>query len=68
MSSKTNHEPLLTSLRSANLLPSAAIPDGFTPKVDVKVSFGEKVVGNGELVRAGECKVEPRVEFGAEVC
>jgi hypothetical protein len=56
-------DTLLTSLRTASLLPSPLIPADFAPSYTLSVSFGGFAPQNGELARVGQVKDEPRVTF-----
>lgn len=59
---------LLATLSKAALLPSLLIPETFTPRVQLSVSFNNKAVNAGNLMRASECKVAPIVNFTPEAC
>ena len=52
---------LLTSLKSANLLPSAIIPETFTPSLNLNVKFPSSGLApeNGSLARVSQVKDQP---------
>jgi len=58
---------LLSSLSTANLLPSPLIPETFTPSVRLTVSFNDKAVAAGNLFRSSDCKIAPTISFTPEV-
>jgi hypothetical protein len=58
---------LLISLSSAKLLPSSVIPNGFTPSVDLSVTFHTKKAENGSLLRVSDVKAAPTIAFSAPV-
>ncbi|KAF2682604.1 PEBP-like protein [Lentithecium fluviatile CBS 122367] len=58
---------VLSSLATANLLPSPLIPQAFKSSVQLSVAFNDKLVAAGNLLRASDCKVAPTVTFTAEV-
>jgi hypothetical protein len=60
-----NH--LLISLSSAKLLPSKVIPKGFTPCVDLSITFNTKKAENGNLLRVSDVKAVPTIAFSAPV-
>lgn len=67
-----NHQTRLSStLKGANLAPGSAsslIPTDFKPATKLNVSFGDKVVELGNLLRVSEVKNAPDISFDAEVC
>ncbi|KAF4977310.1 hypothetical protein FZEAL_6133 [Fusarium zealandicum] len=60
---------LSSSLEQAKLSPGVAsnlIPEGFKPTTSLEVSFDEKAVKLGNLLRASNCKRSPSVRFQQE--
>ncbi|KAJ4358809.1 hypothetical protein N0V95_002731 [Ascochyta clinopodiicola] len=56
---------LLDSLTSASLLPSAIIPQNFTPTYNLNVTFASKSPSNGSLVRVSDVKDTPQVTISS---
>jgi phosphatidylethanolamine-binding protein (PEBP) family uncharacterized protein len=56
---------LLSSLRSANLLPSAIIPATFTPSVNLSVTFSSISPSDGSLVRVSQVKDTPTISVSS---
>ena len=63
---ESNASALVESLKSANLLPSRVIPDGFTPAIPLSVEFETKTINNGNLVRVSDVKSAPKVSFSSD--
>ena len=59
--------PLLDSLKQANLLPSKAIPENFTPTFELTVPFqgSQAPISNGTLVRVSEVSQAPSISISA---
>ena len=62
-------QDLYTSLLNAGLYPGITplVPEDFTPKTELGVSYGEKTVTLGNLFRVSEVKTAPTISFAAEV-
>jgi hypothetical protein len=56
---------LLSSLRSANLLPSAIIPATFTPSVNLSVTFSSISPSDGSLVHVSQVKDTPTISVSS---
>ncbi|KAH7069798.1 phosphatidylethanolamine-binding protein [Paraphoma chrysanthemicola] len=56
---------LLTSLKSANLLPSKIIPDNFTPSVNLAVNFSAISPSEGSFVRVSQAKEAPTISISS---
>ncbi|KAH7074195.1 phosphatidylethanolamine-binding protein [Paraphoma chrysanthemicola] len=56
---------LLTSLKSANLLPSKIIPDNFTPSVNLAVNFPAISPSEGSFVRVSQVKEAPTISISS---
>lgn len=69
MSLPSHTKALISSLAPVNLSPGSIelIPSNFEPTTELHVSFGNKAVTLGNLLRASECKSEPNISFSAEV-
>ena len=63
----TTHQTLLASLQSAKLLPTEVIQTGFIPTISLTLSFGQKAVTHGNLLRVSDVKSEPTISFSGEV-
>ncbi|KAL4967027.1 YbhB/YbcL family Raf kinase inhibitor-like protein [Aspergillus stella-maris] len=61
-------QDLYTSLLNAGLYPGVAplVPEDFTPKTELGVSYGDKAVTLGNLFRVSEVKSAPTISFVAE--
>ncbi|KAF1968961.1 ERO1-domain-containing protein [Bimuria novae-zelandiae CBS 107.79] len=66
MAANIESSALLASLSKTGLLPSPVIPETFKPSVELSVSFGEKPVVAGNLLRVSEVKDVPSVSFTPE--
>ena len=70
MSLDPHTQALANSLAQAKLVPGVAsglIPERFTPKTKLEVSYGDKAINLGNFFRASQCKVAPNIKFQAEV-
>jgi len=57
---------LLDSLKSAKLLPSAIIPDNFTPALDLSVTFPSGLAPErGSLARVSQVKEQPMISISS---
>ncbi|KAF2026566.1 PEBP-like protein [Setomelanomma holmii] len=56
---------LLTSLKSANLLPSKIIPESFTPSIDLTITFPNISPSAGSFVRVSQVKEAPIVSISS---
>lgn len=54
-------DPLFSSLRAANLLPSPLIPSNFNPIYNLTVGFPATTPENGSLVRKGKVQEQPTI-------
>ncbi|KAL4794259.1 phosphatidylethanolamine-binding protein [Aspergillus venezuelensis] len=61
-------QDLYTSLLNAGLYPGITplVPENFTPKTKLGVSYGEKAVTLGNLFRVSEVKSAPAISFAPE--
>lgn len=69
---QTHSKALRDSLGQGGLVPGPAtadglVPEGFTPQVQLDVSYDGQDVKLGNFFRAGQCKVSPTVSFQREV-
>ncbi|KAF4553052.1 putative phosphatidylethanolamine-binding protein 1 [Elsinoe fawcettii] len=69
MSSVSDHATsLIASLEKVNIKPGevSLIPKSFQPTTELGITFGDKQVKQGNLVRVSEAKVTPTVSFAPE--
>ncbi|KAL4946940.1 phosphatidylethanolamine-binding protein [Aspergillus filifer] len=69
MALQAHAQDLYTSLLNAGLYPgvSPLIPEDFTPKTELGITYGDKDVTLGNLFRVSEVKSAPTISFAAEV-
>ena len=66
MSLESHSQALADSLAKAKLVPGVAselIPEGFTQKTKLEISYSNKQIDLGNFFRASECKVAPTIKF-----
>lgn len=62
----TSNDPLLASLKTANLLPSAIIPQTFTPTHDLAIKFPSGLSPSlGSLARVSQVKDQPTISISS---
>ncbi|RHZ47222.1 YbhB/YbcL family Raf kinase inhibitor-like protein [Aspergillus thermomutatus] len=68
MSLESHTQQLTQSLAQASLTPGLLpfLPQDFNPTTQLDVSFNDRPVSFGNLLRAGECKTAPTVSFSKE--
>jgi phosphatidylethanolamine-binding protein (PEBP) family uncharacterized protein len=55
------YNELISSLKSANLLPSAIIPENFNPTLGLSVKFPSLTPENGSIARVSQVKEQPSI-------
>ncbi|KAG8631053.1 hypothetical protein KVT40_000193 [Elsinoe batatas] len=64
----THASDLLASLEKVNIKAGevSLIPKSFQPTTELGITFGDKQVNQGDLIRVSEAKITPTVSFAAE--